>query len=391
MYMPNWMPVILYATIIMVFLGVYAWNHMDDGIGRRPFVMLIFLTAFMLVTDLISRCFIYEGFPHLLVVGSTLATFLMLPAIGAEWYQYVRSVLSAEERLSTHYLDLTVNVAASAGTVVLMSSPVTRWVFYFNEAGEYLRGNLFVIPALTMFLIMIIAEVFLLLRARSHGRQSVSTLLFPLPPMVGAALSLVFPDVPWIPLGVSVSMVVLFSDILTTGMGTDYLTGAYNRKRLEEILTDHVERAQNGHQFAAIMLDIDNFKRINDTLGHAVGDVVLAETAQLLKRCVRAGDMVARFGGDEFFVLLDIDRPELLKTVIERIESEEGEFSAGGYTYMLRLSKGCDFFNPEKFTTAKEFEEHLDGLMYENKQLHRLANQLVGTTASDDSDVSDVA
>ncbi|MBQ9067712.1 MAG: hypothetical protein IJ131_01440, partial [Eggerthellaceae bacterium] len=233
MEMPVWMPVILYATVLMVFLGTYAWRKMDDGIGRRPFVTLVFLAALMLVTDLVSRCFIYPGFPHLAVAAATYITFLMLPAIGAEWFQYVRSVLSAEERARTRVLDVVVNTIASIGIIVLMSSVVTRWVFFFDASGAYHRGDLFYVPAFSSFRIVMAGEVFLLVRVHSLERHEVSSLLaFPVAPLVGGALSFVFDDIPWVPLGISISMVVLFSNILTTGMNVDYLTGAFNRKRL---------------------------------------------------------------------------------------------------------------------------------------------------------------
>lgn len=372
MELPIWMPVIIYATILMVFLGTYAWRHMDDGIGRRPFVTLVILTAFMLVSDLISRCYVYPDFPHLLVVSCTYITFLMLPAIGAEWYQYVRSVLSAEERASSRYLDLIMNIIASIGIIVLMASPVTRWVFSFDASGYYHRGMFFIVPAFASFLIMVVAEVFLLLRVRSLGRHAILTLLmFPVAPLIGAVLSMLFDNVPWIPLGISISMVILFTNILTTGMTTDYLTGAFNRKRLEELMTDLANRAQAGHRFAAIMVDVDDFKRINDTLGHSVGDIALADTARLLKKCVRAGDAVARFGGDEFFVLLDIDTEQELQEIVVRLREEEAAFNNGDRPYVLGLSKGFDFYDPERFATIQQFEEHLDNLMYTDKQRRR--------------------
>lgn len=374
MDMPAWMPVILYSTALMVFLGIYAWRNMDDGIGRRPFVTLVALTVLMLITDLISRCYIYPGFPHLLVAACTYITFLMLPAIGAEWYQYVRSVLSAEERSRMRALDLVVNVVASIGIIVLMSSPITRWVFSFDASGVYHRGDLFIVPAVTSFLVMLMAEGFLMSRVRSLDKHAVTTLLmFPIAPLCGSALSMVFGGIPWIPLGISISMVILFTNILTTGMSTDYLTGAFNRKRLEEMMAERASRAQagTGYRFAAVMVDVDDFKRINDTLGHATGDVALADAARLLKKCVRAGDAVARFGGDEFFMLLDVSTQEELEQVVQRMREEEDRFNSEEHPYLLGLSKGYDFYDPDRFDSIGAFEEHLDNLMYTNKELRR--------------------
>lgn len=371
MDMPSWMPVIIYTVCLMGFFAIYAWNHMDDSIGRQPFVMLVFLTALMLVTDLFSRCFIYDGFPHLAVAACTAITFIMLPAIGTEWHQYVRSILTAEERQKMRYLDYVVNLVAAISIIAVLMSPITSWVYHFNEAGTYFRGDFFIIPAASFFIILILVSGFVLFEVKSLGRSSkIMLYLFPVPAAVGSALAVLFPDVPWIPLGISISMVAVFANIQNTGMGRDYLTGLYNRKKLEELMNERIARAQSGHKFGAIMMDVDDFKRVNDTLGHAVGDIALADTARLLTRSVRAGDAVARFGGDEFFVLLDLEDTSELEEVVARIDEEEKTFAREDRAYTIRLSKGYDVYDSEKFESVQAFEEHLDNLMYENKQEH---------------------
>jgi diguanylate cyclase (GGDEF)-like protein len=85
---------------------------------------------------------------------------------------------------------------------------------------------------------------------------------------------------------------------------TDHLTGAYNRRYFYHV-TDHILRQADSQKFHVTLLlyDIDDFKRYNDTYGHAVGDEILRQTAALMKRITRQQDIVARIGGDEFAVL----------------------------------------------------------------------------------------
>jgi len=85
----------------------------------------------------------------------------------------------------------------------------------------------------------------------------------------------------------------------------DPLTGLYNRRKFEQLLDYEVDRAtRHGRSFCLIMIDLDNFKHINDTYGHPIGDMVLQKLALLLKDQTRKSDVIARLGGDEFAVIL---------------------------------------------------------------------------------------
>ena len=86
---------------------------------------------------------------------------------------------------------------------------------------------------------------------------------------------------------------------------SDYLTDLMNRRGLQEALSREIQRSMRGQkELLALILDLDNFKRINDTLGYAVGDIVLKEIAKTLVRSVRVTDYVTRIGGDEFLILM---------------------------------------------------------------------------------------
>jgi len=84
----------------------------------------------------------------------------------------------------------------------------------------------------------------------------------------------------------------------------DKLTNVFNRHSLEESISTAYKIAKtNGEDLCAVMLDIDNFKRLNDTYGHPFGDIVLNGVAQCVKNTIRATDVVGRYGGEEFVVL----------------------------------------------------------------------------------------
>jgi diguanylate cyclase (GGDEF)-like protein len=108
---------------------------------------------------------------------------------------------------------------------------------------------------------------------------------------------------------------------------TDGLTGLHNRRRLMESLTDEVRRSQRlKHTFSVLMVDVDHFKKYNDTFGHLAGDGVLARVAALLREATREVDDVARYGGEEFLVMLPetgmVEALEIAERVRARVAAE---------------------------------------------------------------------
>lgn len=102
---------------------------------------------------------------------------------------------------------------------------------------------------------------------------------------------------------------------------TDALTGLPNRRYFDRRLTEECERSKRyRHSFALLMIDLDGFKAINDGFGHAIGDSVIQQVATALKRVIRASDMVARFGGDEFAVIVPEANQEAAIHLAEKIK-----------------------------------------------------------------------
>jgi diguanylate cyclase (GGDEF)-like protein len=100
----------------------------------------------------------------------------------------------------------------------------------------------------------------------------------------------------------------------------DFLTGLYNHRYFQEQLASEVERAQRyGHHLSVLMLDVDRFKQVNDTYGHLMGDTLLSYVARLISAKVRSSDVAARYGGDEFGVILPETDQEKAIAVAEKL------------------------------------------------------------------------
>jgi diguanylate cyclase (GGDEF)-like protein len=124
----------------------------------------------------------------------------------------------------------------------------------------------------------------------------------------------------------------------------DLLTGLYNRNYFNETIVRDVERAKRyGESLSFILIDVNDFKKINDTYGHLHGDGVLRACAEVLKRSIRRSDFLCRFGGDEFVIVTPQpacgDNRRLFERITENLSEWNAKFSA--FDYRLSFSMGC--------------------------------------------------
>jgi diguanylate cyclase (GGDEF)-like protein/PAS domain S-box-containing protein len=156
----------------------------------------------------------------------------------------------------------------------------------------------------------------------------------------------------------------------------DTLTGLPNRLAFNEHLPDAVLRVRlTGNAMALMFLDIDHFKTINDTFGHAVGDAVLVEYARRLLASVRGTDKVARLAGDEFVLVIEnLSGPQAAATVAEKIVQRIGQqpFVVEGQTISVTTSIGIAFhWAADSSATAEELLARADAALYNAKAAGR--------------------
>jgi diguanylate cyclase (GGDEF)-like protein len=361
----------VFSIALLIIIFTHSTKQNKKGtLQSRLFMLMLKFTVLLLVLDIFSR---FDGkpdtiYPFINHIANFLV-FMLNPVLPSIWLYYVHAqVCQEKEKMRRLYCQLVALNVANMTLVIL--SEFFGWFYYIDSENIYHRGPYFFSLALLAVALMVGAFAILIAnRKRIEKRHFYSLMFFAVPPLAGIFLQVVFYGMPLILNCIAFSLLIVFLNVQNNNIYTDDLTGVYNRKKLEVYMNEKINASTENKTFSAIMIDINNFKAINDTYGHGMGDRALQISANLLNSCLRTNDFIARFGGDEFCIVLDIsDRGELEQIVykINHCIQKYNEFS--GQPFKLDYSMGYAVYDCSSGMKLDEFQKKIDILMYEDKQ-----------------------
>jgi two-component system cell cycle response regulator len=165
---------------------------------------------------------------------------------------------------------------------------------------------------------------------------------------------------------------------------TDPLTGLHNRRFFMKRAQEEIKRAlRHGRCFGLLMLDVDHFKRINDTFGHQVGDDVLVAVAGCLKKTLRESDLLARFGGEEFIIGLPETGREGSDTLADRLRQVVGGHAMPGLDRAVTVSVGVAYVPSAGVESVDQLISRADAALYRAKRegRNRVASDAPASTS----------
>lgn len=249
------------------------------------------------------------------------------------------------------------------------------WFFYY-ENGVYHRGPLFMARGLVHVLLCLAVMSYVLVFRKGIIRSyRLPIITFPLIIAVGGFLQVALFNINLEYAATIFACMILLIYVQRRDINLDYLTGVVNRRGIDMAMRNAISQSQD-HDFAAVMIDVDFFKSINDKYGHKAGDEVLESIADVLRGSFDDTDIVGRFGGDEFCVITRINDKKELDKRIEYVKESIADIDWSRKEEMeLSVSAGALVYDKDSGMKVKEFMESIDRCMYEEKLSHHLEDR----------------
>ncbi|WP_238902434.1 diguanylate cyclase [Clostridium sp. YIM B02506] len=260
--------------------------------------------------------------------------------------------------------------------MICIISLFTGSFFYVDQNNIYHRGPYFALHVAYCYGLLIYSLMYLIKHKQYiEKRKYISMIVYFIPMAIGTTIQVLFYgySLNWV--GMMLSLLIIYFNIQNRGINTDYLTGIYNRRQLDEYIRERIRNSTENKSFSAILLDLNEFKSINDRFGHKIGDEALKDSVEIIRRSLNTDDFIARFGGDEFVIITDIYNGQTLDKVVNRIRKNVENFNVSNLKpYNLNFSIGYDIYSCNSKMEADEFFKHIDMLMYENKKISYIEN-----------------
>lgn len=301
-----------------------------------------------------------------------LILFTLAPVVTYMWYLFSRLWVYDEYKLEG---DVVLLIPLVINTLLTIASPFFKTVFYIDQNNVYHRGSLFFLSIASAYFYLLVSFIFVYRnKNRIKKIEYFPLLLFGVFPAIAALVQSLFYGFLLIWSSIAFSMIIAYVYLQQGMMHTDYLTGAWTREKFYLYLNKLID-GEKRKEFTIVFIDMDGFKLINDTYGHAEGDRALKTVVSTIKDILPKDDHIARYGGDEFVLILKtVDNSEV-EAVLNDIKDEFDDYNnLSGNTYDLKYSYGYKIYSDNENISADELINHVDKLMYKAKQDKKIRN-----------------
>lgn len=360
--------------LLIVYFNLNSVYSSKDATDQRLFKVLVFAVIMILIFD--SGMWFFDGkqFP-----GATMMNYLVTiiylvlnPSACLLWLLYGDfKINNNTERLKKKLPYYCIPFIINA--LLVLISIYMGWLFTIDSMNIYHRGAFMFLTPVLSFSYFAIVFFQVAMEAKRHNNVIAKETLyyffiFPIPPIIGALIQMMYYGISVIWIGVVISIFVIFVNVQNNQIYLDQLTHLYNRRYLDSHFNNISSKLGKGNKFFVMMIDVDEFKDINDEYGHLSGDAALIAIADLLKKVGKKQICIIRFGGDEFVLIGRCNGEDEMEAIYDNVLDELEQFnSREKFPFDISVSIGCAIHDELSDINIYEYIRCADVQMYANK------------------------
>lgn len=353
-------------AILVIIMVTRGWSLPGRKIESRIMMVLLAVSMFNCVADIyVFQC---DGMPgpgyrSILMVGNTyLYMYNLIVGIGIIYLILLH--IDRKTRGLHMILFWVLSVIEMALLIVNLFVPI---VFEVDENNLYHRGDYYILFVVLGFVLLFYGySYYMIAKLRNPSLRYFPVLEFLAPILIGNIVQMQMYGISLLPISFAVAFSAITIALQNECIYIDKLTGVYNRYELDKVLKRRHYR--RGEKLIAMMLDLNDFKSINDTYSHEEGDQALVTFAKALMEAIGSEGLVIRFAGDEFIILIPVFKPVTIDDYKERIHKKLDEYNGiSGKPYKLSTAIGGRIFDPHSENTSGIVNE-IDSMMYRDKR-----------------------
>ncbi len=376
---PGWFGANLYCIVLLLYIYFSSKNKKFIVTREmKTYGVVVWVVALSLIADTLSRFYSIEELRNSMypiIVFGTYLKYILIPLILPTIYRYYLFQLKGRASKKIKVIYCLGWIAQAVSSLMVITTAWTRYVFYYDANQIYHRGSLYYVFVLIMLSVGIVSEISIIKNKKllSPKNYIIFSTIVAIP-IIGMFIQMFFYGLAFGQMGVSFAVLVIYVNIVSKDIHKDHLTSLSDREYFEAYLDDYILDETN-YPFAALLIDMDDFKNINDEYGHVVGDDAIKNAATVVRNALRNNDIVARYGGDEFVALLRNCDKKTLMMLIDRINNDLRVFNErSDKSYVIRFSIGGMVYEKSFFEegiNSQTFIEMVDEKMYEAKRINK--------------------
>lgn len=359
----------IFMIILLSFIAVHACYKLDRKAQvHRLFLALIILTILILILEILSVVLNSSQYMNFIIAHKLVDTigFTLTPMVPilAVLYVYNRTNKYKKTNIKKFFW---LSLPFFINSIISLGSFKFNLIFSITDENIYVRGPLFFVSPVTSYFYYIMNILFLYeTRERINREELLILSLLTIIPSLLSIFQLYYFIYLTIWNSVAIAVIINYIYIIHSQTKLDPLTGLGNRVAYDDYLA--ILHRNKNIVLAVLNIDLDDFKSINDVFGHHEGDKVLKLFARQLEEVFEGKGVPIRLGGDEFIVLINENRREVVDNYIRTLAININKYNENNdMPYRIKFSYGMLIFN-NTYKSIYELIQHSDKLMYEEKK-----------------------